>query len=791
MFKYFFQVCFICVLVLAARDVNAFDSAGVAKAGVADLRQTDLHARSLELQGEWSFAWKKLFSPSDQKNYPAYITFPELWNGKTINGERLSAQGFATYQLIVLLPGKREQLALNIPDIYSSYRLYLNGKIISSSGNPAASRESYTPNWTNNTVAITDLSDTLVLTLQVANFSHAKGGSSKAITIGDSALLLSDREKTLAGDFLLTGCLFMGGLFFFGLYLFGRRDKATLYFSLFCMAYSYRIVGSAMYSLLSVFPDLNWEVTVRLEYFTLFASIFLLIQYVRHLYPKDVHNVIIKLLLGFCTLVAATPILLPTSVFTSIIEPFLLVMFFCIAYVIFVFIKAYRNRRPAAEYGLVSIAVLMLVMLIINLEYFGVIVPSHLIVFAGYIAFFFLQSMILSFRFAFTLQKAREQAEEGLKAKSEFLSTMSHEIRTPLNSVIGMTHLMLKNDPRKDQKEQLDVLLFSAANLLSIVNNILDYSKIEAGRISFEHIEMDVPHILRNIVSGYGNAASEKGIDLQLDFPDDFNVKVLGDPTRLTQVISNLIGNAIKFTHEGKVGIEMLVSSQSKDKVALTFKISDTGIGIPKDKQKLIFEQFTQADSSTSRSFGGTGLGLAISKKILEMQGVMLELESEVGSGATFYFNQTFPISKQEASQALEKADAIPPIEKDGGLRGTTILLVEDNPMNVFVARSFLQKWGAEIEVAENGLEAIKKLDVKRHNLVLMDMHMPVMDGFEATRRIRQQGINVPIIALTASLPNEIKSELDELGIDGLVLKPFVPADLFKAVSRFVLLEQE
>jgi len=254
-------------------------------------------------------------------------------------------------------------------------------------------------------------------------------------------------------------------------------------------------------------------------------------------------------------------------------------------------------------------------------------------------------------------------------------------------------------------------------------------------------------------------------------------------------VISNLVGNAIKFTHKGQVIIELLIQEETGDEVTLMFRITDTGIGISKEKQGLIFDQFTQADSSTSRSFGGTGLGLAISKKILEMQGTILKLESEVGKGSVFHFTQAFALSKYQPDQAvIEKPQA--PSENDKPLEGSVILLVEDNPMNVFVAKSFLEKWGAEIEVAQNGLEAINKLDIDRHSLVLMDLHMPVMDGFEAVRQIRRKGITIPIIALTASLPNEIKMEVEDLEIDGMVLKPFVPEELYRAVLRFTAVEQ-
>lgn len=788
MFKYFVPLLLIAMSGFhckkAARDHNT----GIVQHGVADLRNKNLISNPVALNGEWEFAWKKLIYPGDSVTIKNYTEFPKLWNGIVVHGQQLSPQGYATYQLTILLPENRPKLALNIPDFYSSYRMYVNGVVFANNGVPDTTLKNYSPHWISKTLALPGDKDILHIILQMANFSHAKGGLKKEILIGDNDFLQSKREKFIAGDFLLAGCLFMGGLFFFGLYLFGKNDKAMLFFSLFSMLYSYRIVGSSFYALHSVFPNLDWQITTRLEYFTLFCSIYLFVQYVRQLYPLDVHKPIVKTLSVFCLIVSVTPIVTPSLVFTHIINPFLVLMFFCIGYVLFVFIKAWLNKRPASEYALISIGVMMLVQLIINLEYFGYLIPAKEIIFVGYIIFFFLQSLILSFRFAYSLKQAKNEAEQGLKAKSEFLSTMSHEIRTPLNSVIGMTHLMLKNNPRDDQKMQLDVLLFSAGNLLSIVNNILDYSKIEAGKISFELIEMDIENILNNIVSGSKNAAEEKGINLQLKMPFKGIPKVKGDPTRFAQVISNLVGNAIKFTNEGEVVIALEVKEQTSDNITLTFKITDTGIGISKEKQQLIFEQFTQADSSTSRSFGGTGLGLAISKKILDLQGARLQLESDTGKGATFYFTQSFLIQNMPEVPIVPRDKKFPE-NFNSTLNGLHILLVEDNPMNVFVAKSFLEKWGAIIDVAKNGQEALDMLDINLHKLILMDMHMPVMDGYTATRKIREIGISIPIIALTASLPNEVAGEVSGLGIDGMVLKPFVPDELYKVVQRFAMAE--
>lgn len=764
------------------------DTAQICRNGVADLRTTSLYNQAIALSGNWKFAWQKLVPSNAPEDCKSTFPVPGLWNGQKLNGIPLTSTGIATYALTVYLPDVHPDLALFLPDTYCSYRLFVNGRLAGFNGNPSANPLSYEPQWKPQTIALFDNSDTLHLIYQVANFSHQKGGTYKSIEIGDAALLKVEQEQSIASDFLLAGCLFMGGLFFLGLYVFGTRDRATLYFSLFCLVYSYRFIGSGAYALHQVIPALSWSLAVRLEYITLFLSIILFMQYVRNLYPEDLYMPAFKILLAVCGFVTVLPVISGPLLFTKIISPFLILMFFCIALIMITFIRAYRNKRIAAGYALHSIAVMMIVQLVLNLEYFGVIVPSRTVLFLGYVTFFFLQSLILSFRFAYTLRKAKQEAEVGLRAKSEFLSTMSHEIRTPLNSVIGMANLMQKHQPRPDQKEHLDVLQFAAGNLLNIVNDILDYNKIEAGKILLERVEVDITETLRKIAFAGKQIASDKGIELELNIDPEIRFAVVGDPTRFFQVINNLVNNAIKFTKIGRVVIAAQLLRQDGERAWIRFSIKDTGIGIAPENQRKIFDQFTQADSSTSRSFGGTGLGLAISKRILEIQGVQLHVSSELGKGSEFYFIQEFEMLEIIAETVPEQPDEVQ-LEADQ-LKGIHILLVEDNPMNVFVAKSFLEEWGAQIDVAENGQEALDLLNVQKHHIVLMDLHMPVMDGYTAVRRMREQGVVLPIIALTASLPAEIKDEVDRIGIDDTVLKPFVPEDLLSKVKKYLALSK-
>lgn len=752
--------------------------------GIIDLRNRSFNKKIL-LNGKWIFYWHKLVSPQNLHEQGGMaVDFPFRWDNAVIHGKKFPSMGYATFQTMVLLPPQTKPLRLEFQDAYSAYRLYVNGRLSATNGRVSTGPRGFVPQWMYRTVDIPENTDTLRLTLQVANFSHVRGGVRNPVIIGERDLIKLSRLRTEAIDLLLAGCLIMGGLFFLGLYFLGNNDNAILFFALFCMIYSYRVIGVDNYELHSLLPNAGWYLLIRLEYLTLFFGISLFGLYLRYLYPEDINKKIIYPLILVCLGFGCVTTFLPPLYFTQLIHPFLVLMGFCLIYLPFVYIRAYRNKRPGYLYSLISSLVLMPSFAISMLHYWDLIPPMQMLNFSCYISFFFLQSLTLSHRVSFALKKAKKEAEEALKAKGEFLSTMSHEIRTPLNSVIGMAHLLLEGNPRKDQKEQLEGMLFAGNNLLNVVNDILDYSKIEAGKISFEQIDMDLVAVTRNIIRGFRQLAQNKGIDLRLATADHPAWMVKGDPTRTSQVITNLVHNAIKFTKKGYVEVSIDALNETEKNITLKIQVKDTGIGIPKEKQLLIFERFAQADSSTSRGFGGTGLGLSICKRILELQGSSLNLLSEEGRGSSFFFIQTF--EKSDHKPKLQTFDPPPGQNREKPFLHTGVLLVDDNKMNVMVARSFLERWGAHVEVASNGLEAVAKLDPSRHQLVLMDIHMPVMDGYEATRNIRNKGISTPIIALTADLPNETVEKARTTGMDDILVKPFVPDDLYSKVLHYI-----
>ncbi|MBL7905376.1 MAG: response regulator [Bacteroidales bacterium] len=385
------------------------------------------------------------------------------------------------------------------------------------------------------------------------------------------------------------------------------------------------------------------------------------------------------------------------------------------------------------------------------------------------------------------LEQAKSQAEAASIAKSQFLSVMSHEIRTPMNAVIGATNLLMRDNPRPDQLEDLKILKFSADNLLGIINDILDLNKIEAGKLVIESIDFNLKNLAEGVYASMLHKAKEKKIDFRFEYDPRLPLFILSDPLRIAQILNNLVSNAIKFTEKGGVLLEVLLSGKQEEMLDIEFRVSDTGIGIEAEMFDEIFAAFTQASSDTSRKFGGTGLGLAITSRLLEMLGSTIRLQSEPGEGSTFSF--VLHVSESLRNQA-EPADRDSSAGSGRKFEGQHILLVEDNKINAIIARKFMEEWNLKVDVAFDGLQAIGKLDQGNYHLILMDLQMPGMDGYKTTSIIRSRGaepfLSIPVIALTASSKAEVQEKISQAGMNDYVSKPFDPEELHSKLSAYL-----
>jgi signal transduction histidine kinase/CheY-like chemotaxis protein/Tfp pilus assembly protein PilF/HPt (histidine-containing phosphotransfer) domain-containing protein len=378
------------------------------------------------------------------------------------------------------------------------------------------------------------------------------------------------------------------------------------------------------------------------------------------------------------------------------------------------------------------------------------------------------------------LSIAKEKAESSEKIKQQFLANTSHEVRTPIHTIKGLTFLLEQTTNETEQEEYIHLIRSTTNNLLVVINDILEVSKIEAGKVTLEHIEFMPSALLKELQASQHYLAREKGIKLETNWDETIPLVLVGDPVRLRQVLLNLINNALKFTESGTVTITAKCTKKTNDKVTIDFKVTDTGIGISEEKLNTIFGSFSQAETSTTRNYGGTGLGLTIVKQLVELQNGSVSVSSTLGKGSTFSFQLDYPISEKQELEITNTS-----LSDFESLNEVTALVVDDHPTSRMVTENILNSWGIKTDIASTGKEAIKKVQSNAFDIVFMDIQMPEMDGFEATQNIRKSNTKTPIVALSSLGIEKDKEKCLAVGMNGYIVKPYEPSEVYHTILRF------
>ncbi len=762
----------------------------------------------VHLEGKWEFYPNRFLQPGETHSIePVFLEVPGIWNS-----EFGGAEGYGTYRLVLVAPKdiweKKTPYGIRIPDMATSFRFYWNGALAAESGRPSSEKELSIPSYRFRTVPIFWKEGKNEILFHVSNFHHAKGGMWEPPLFGEWEKLNAELDRNLASSLFLAGAVFIIALYHFGLFYWRREDKGNFLFGLAAFILSIRTLFTGdRFGFNEVEPWLGWGFCLRVEYLTFYLSPYLFFAFFKefypYYYPKWMKWTFLLPTLFFISLL----IFVNPETFTSLNAYFNVVLFFGIGFVLQGILRAVWDKREGSFLFALGLLCMAFAALIDVINAYQILFSIEAVP-IGIFLFILLQSLTLSRRFSKAFSDVESLSKRLMvldKLKDEFLANTSHELKTPLNGIIGIAESMfdgIGGSLNFEQRQNLGMIIGSGKRLSSLVDDILDFSKMKNRDLDLDLKSVDMHQISDFVLVVSRPLYTTKSLQVRNQIPLDFP-PVLGDEARIQQILFNLIGNAIKFTEKGKIELSAVV----QDKTA-KFSVSDTGLGIPKDKFHDIFQSFEQVDSSTTRQFGGTGLGLAITKRLVELHGGSIWVESVLGEGSVFYF--TLPLAREgeiplerENTKKLshwflqENPDLLTPIEDEDleemRKNHVKVLIVDDEPINRQVLKNHLRLIGCDVTEASNGGEAIQLIrDEGPFELMLLDIMMPGMSGYDVCSVIRESYslYQLPILFLTAKNQiTDIVTALEAGGNDYLV-KPFDKRELISRAKNLITLKK-
>ncbi|MCP4129673.1 MAG: response regulator [bacterium] len=805
-----------------------------ARGGILDLRGWDpAEDGPVELSGEWEFYWKQLL-PSVEPVSNGYIRLPGDWNGFMVNNRALPGDGYATYRLTVLLGKPHSSLAFKFSFFDTAFSIYVNGKKISSAGVVGTNKKTSVPGYRPHVADFPPGADTLEILLHVSNFHNSSGGSPKTILLGSERDIRETRERLLALELFLFGSILIMSLYHLGLFLLRRKDRSSLYFSIFCFLIAFRIpiVGEKYF--VHLFPAADWIITHKFEFLSIYCSLPAFVLFIRSLFPEEFNKKIVTTTLAVGGILTVIIIVTSPEFYTHTTLGYQGFSIVICLYIIVVLIRALRKKREGA--GAFFIGYIFLFSMILHdFLYINHIIHTGDLFPIGMFIFIFSQAYLLSVRFSKSFhavntlsgqlqEKSLDLEEKNIrlmeidKLKDEFLSNTSHELRTPLNGIIGITESILKGaaGPLSGKlSHNLSIITASGRRLAGLVNDILDFTKLKNRDITLQLSPVDIRSVTAIVLEHTGILAVTKSLELINNVPAATPL-VYADENRVQQVLFNLLGNAIKFSESGRITVTAVPPMAEEGSSLVEIFVSDTGIGIPANKLDTIFESFEQADGGIARTYGGTGIGLAIVKQLVELHGGSIQVSSETGKGSSFSF--TLPVYSSQAPGELLShlrspndpvSKPLQPENRDSGKiplsythdvpaeNRAKILIVDDDPVNLQVVENFLAGEAYSLFRAHNGITALKIIKQEQaqsnhFDCILLDIMMPGMSGYQLCRIIREEYslYSLPVMLLTArSLPADMVTGF-EAGANDFLTKPINREELLSRIKTLVTLKK-
>lgn len=791
-----------------------FSKAGVdrnrVEAGVLDLHNREPDENNvLSLSGEWDFYWERFLSHKelapDRLAPDLKAEVPKVWNSYKINGRNLPGFGYATYRLKVVNAPAGEPLAMRIPTFSTAYELYVDDRLLSSNGKVGADKGHFSPVYLPRVAEFTPEESSFEIIIHVSNFTYARGGMWYAINMGTPQQIKAMDKAIADKDLFLFGALSVMAFYYLSIFLLRREDRSSLYYVFMCLIFASRTVIYGDFLIYRLIPFMNFGTIVTIDYITLCWFPVCAAFMCGSLFPDEYPEKILRVFLIYAVSLTLLFLLTPISFYTGlvfIVQVFsILIGAYAIAGIAAAFLKGGKDASVVLLGALAVILCALHDMLFQNniiLSNVGELVPFGLFV------LLLLQSFVLARRSAEAFRNVSGMSQKLLrldKIKDEFLANTSHELRTPLSGILGISEAMLKGSDGELsslQKKDLAVIAGSSRRLANLVNDILDYSKMKNGDILLNRRTIQIEGLIYTVMKVFQQLGQSKEYEVISDIPQGLP-PVMADENRVVQILYNLVGNAAKFTVRGRIEI----SAREKENM-VEVCVSDTGEGIPEDKLEDIFKPFEQVDTSLTRRHGGTGLGLPITKRLVELQGGGIRVESRPGSGSKFIF--TLPladVSPTAPEQAIEE-DTEPyntvqektvqelaasleevPVRTEAAEGDVRVLLVDDDTVNLQAAASTLRLGGYGVVTAGSGKAALAELEKHTdYSIVLLDVMMPEMSGYEVCRKLRENRslFDLPVLMLTAKASTEDIVMGFEAGANDYLPKPFEPEELLARV---------